>query len=66
LDKNRKKRYPILGARGRLQEATIPKYIQEQKTHDIAMGKLSVKEYEAPLMGKPSNTNTLFRAAGSQ
>lgn len=29
-----------------LNEATIRKYIQEQEAHDIAMDKLSVKEYE--------------------
>ena len=31
-----------------LNEATIKKYIQEQEKHDIALGKLSVKEYEDP------------------
>ena len=31
-----------------LNEATIKKYIQEQEKHDIALDKLSVKEYEAP------------------
>ena len=34
-----------------LNEATIKKYIQEQEKHDIAMDKLSVKEYEAPFKG---------------
>ena len=29
-------------------EATIRKYIQEQEKHDIAIDKLSVKEYEDP------------------
>lgn len=29
-------------------EATIKKYIQEQEKHDIALDKLSVKEYENP------------------
>ena len=29
-----------------LNEATIKKYIQEQEKHDIAIDKLSVKEYE--------------------
>ena len=29
-----------------LNEATIKKYIQEQEAHDIALDKLSVKEYE--------------------
>ena len=34
-----------------LNEATIRKYIQEQEAHDIAMDKLSVKEYEDPFKG---------------
>ena len=34
-----------------LNEATIKKYIQEQESHDIAMDKLSVKEYEDPFKG---------------
>ena len=29
-------------------EAAIRKYIQEQEAHDIALDKLSVKEYEDP------------------
>ena len=29
-----------------LNEATIKKYIQDQEKHDIALDKLSVKEYE--------------------
>ncbi len=31
-----------------LNEATIKKYIQDQERHDIALDKLSVKEYEDP------------------
>lgn len=31
-----------------LNEATVKKYIAEQEKHDIALDKLSVKEYEAP------------------
>ena len=31
-----------------LNEATIRKYIQEQEAHDVALDKLSVKEYEDP------------------
>lgn len=31
-----------------LNEATIKKYIQDQEKHDIALDKLSVKEYENP------------------
>ena len=31
-----------------LNEATIRKYIQEQEKHDVALDKLSVKEYEDP------------------
>ena len=34
-----------------LNEATIRKYIQEQEKHDIALDKLSVKEYEDPFKG---------------
>ena len=34
-----------------LNEATIRKYIEEQEKHDIAMDKLSVKEYEKPFKG---------------
>ena len=34
-----------------LNEATIRKYIQEQERHDVAMDKLSVKEYEDPFKG---------------
>ena len=35
-----------------LNEATIKKYIEKQKKHDIAMDKLSVREYEDPFKGK--------------
>ena len=31
-----------------LNEAMIPRYIREQEAHDIALDKLSVKEYEDP------------------
>ena len=31
--------------------ATIKKYIKEQEKHDIALDKLSVKEYEDPFKG---------------
>ena len=34
-----------------LNEATIKKYIEAQEKHDIAMDKLSVKEYENPFQG---------------
>ena len=34
-----------------LNEATIKKYIEEQEKHEIAMDKLSVKEYENPFKG---------------
>ena len=34
-----------------LNEATIRKYIQDQEKHDIALDKLSVKEYEEPFKG---------------
>ena len=35
-----------------LNEATIKKYIQDQGKHDIALDKLSVKEYEDPFRGQ--------------
>ena len=34
-----------------LNEATIKKYIQEQEAHDIAMDKITEKEYQAPFKG---------------
>ena len=34
-----------------LNDAAIKKYIQEQEKHDIALDKLSVKEYEDPFRG---------------
>ncbi|MBN2714125.1 MAG: IS200/IS605 family transposase [Planctomycetes bacterium] len=34
-----------------LNEATIKKYIQDQEGHDIALDRLSVKEYEDPFKG---------------
>ena len=34
-----------------LNEATIKKYIQDQEKHDIALDKLSVREYEDPFKG---------------
>ena len=34
-----------------LNETTIKKYIQEQEKHDIAIDKLSVREYEDPFKG---------------
>ena len=34
-----------------LNEKTIKKYIQEQESSDIALDKLSVKEYEDPFRG---------------
>ena len=35
-----------------LNEGTIKKYIQEQEKHDIALDKLSVREYEDPFKGQ--------------
>ena len=49
-----------------LNEATIRKYIQEQESHDIAMDKLSVKEYENPFKGVAGSKSALSRAATSQ
>lgn len=34
-----------------LNEATIKKYIEEPEKHDIALDKLSVREYEDPFKG---------------
>lgn len=34
-----------------LNEATIRKYIQEQEAHDIAMDKVTEKEYQDPFKG---------------
>jgi len=34
-----------------LNEATIKKYIQEQEKHDMALDKLSVREYADPFKG---------------
>ena len=34
-----------------LNESTIRKYIEDQEKHDIALDKLSVKEYEDPFKG---------------
>ena len=44
-----------------LNEATIAKYIREQEAHDIALDKLSVKEYEDPF--KQEVTAGRFRPA---
>ena len=35
-----------------LNETMIAKYIREQEARDIALDKLSVKEYEDPFKGK--------------
>ena len=34
-----------------LNEATIRKYIEDQEKHDIALDKLSIREYENPFKG---------------
>lgn len=34
-----------------INDATVRKYIQEQEKHDIALDRLSVKEYEDPFKG---------------
>ena len=44
-----------------LNEATIKKYIQEQEKHDIALDKLSVKEYEDPFRDNGKLYNRLFK-----
>lgn len=35
-----------------LNEATIKKYIEEQEKHDMALDKLSIREYEDPFKGR--------------
>ena len=35
-----------------LNEATIKKYIEDQEKHDMALDKLSVREYEDPFKGR--------------
>ena len=35
-----------------LNEATIKKYIEEQEKHDMALDKVSVREYEDPFKGR--------------
>ena len=35
-----------------LNESTIRKYIREQEAHDIAMDKLTIKEYTNPFWNK--------------
>lgn len=57
-----------------LNEATIAKYIREQEAHDIALDKLSVKEYEdpfkkrykGPFRGSPVIQSRFVRLATSQ
>ncbi len=39
----------------------IKKYIQEQEKHDVALEKLSIKEYEYPLGIGGSNTKASLR-----
>ena len=47
-----------------INEATVAKYIREQEKRDIALDKLSVKEYEDPFRGsRQNNTNTLLRSS---
>ena len=41
-----------------LNEATIVKYVQDQEKVDIALDKLSIKEYKDPF-GKPVQTRLL-------
>ena len=43
-----------------LNEATIKKYIQEQEKHDIAIDKLSVREYDGPFKRVIKVTLNLF------
>ena len=40
-----------------LNDATVAKYIREQEAHDIAMDRLSVKEYADPFSKAVAKTN---------
>ena len=46
-----------------LNEATIKKYIQDQEKHDIALDKLSVREYEDPFKGSKMCIRDRYLAA---
>ena len=50
----------------RLNEVPIKKYIQAQESHDIAIDRLSVKEYEDPFKEGTSSTNVFLRPVTSQ
>ena len=41
-----------------LNDQTVAKYIREQEGHDIAMDKLSVKEYQNPFEDKKKKSKT--------
>ena len=49
-----------------LNEATIAKYIREQESHDIALDKLGVKEYEDPFKSCLLYTSTNFNSNRGQ
>ena len=48
-----------------LNEAVIKKYIQDQEKYDIAMDKLSVKEYEDPFKGSGVSASSRTGKCGS-
>lgn len=49
-----------------LNEATIRKYIEDQEKHDIALDKLSVREYEDPLRGGERGKGNRLEQSESQ
>ena len=49
-----------------LNESTIRKYIEDQEKHDIALDKLSVKEYEDPFKGGKSGKGNRLEQSESQ
>lgn len=49
-----------------LNEATIRKYIEDQEKHDIALDKLSVREYEDPFKGGERDKGNRLEQSESQ
>lgn len=49
-----------------LNEATIRKYIEDQEKHDIALDKLSVREYEDPFKGGERGKGNRLEQSESQ
>ena len=49
-----------------LNESTIRKYIREQESHDIAIDRLTTKEYTNPFGNKKKNRQTRLTGSGRQ